>query len=134
MRAILSRQKSDDQQTLGKLEVFDANDQKVFECKTLELDWQNNARRESCIPTGTYKVTSRRSVKYGSHFLINDVPKRDTILIHQGNYHKDILGCILVGEKHTDINRDGYLDVTASKATLKKLTTIAPKGFSLTIL
>jgi len=133
MRAILSRQESDDQQTLGKLEVFDTDNNKVFECKTLELDWQNNEKRKSCIPTGVYKVTSRRSVKYGSHFLVNDVPKRDTILIHHGNYHTDILGCILVGLKHADIDGNGYLDVTSSKATLKKLTTIAPKGFTLTI-
>lgn len=132
MKAVLTRQPSDDKQTLGKLEVFDKG-RKVFECKTLELDWQNNKRQQSCIPTGEYKVTPRKSAKYGSHFLVNDVPNRSYILIHHGNYHKDILGCILVGKAHIDINGDNYKDVTSSKATLSQLIKAAPKGFTLTI-
>ncbi|RWX00919.1 DUF5675 family protein [Flavobacterium cerinum] len=133
MKAVLIRGKSDTKQTLGSLELKDATGTTVFTCKTLELDWENNKTQKSCIPTGNYKVTARKSPKYGSHFLVNDVPHRDTILIHQGNYHTEILGCILVGASHTDINKDGFKDVTSSKATLKKLLTIAPKGFELTI-
>jgi hypothetical protein len=133
MRAVLIRGKSDDKQTLGTLELFDDAGKELLEVKTLELDWQNNERRQSCIPKGTYNVTPRKSAKYGSHFLVNDVPGRDMILIHHGNYHTDILGCILVGQAHTDINGDGYRDVTSSKATMKKLLNAAPEGFTLTI-
>ena len=132
-RAELTRQKSDKKQTLGTLTVYDATGKKVFDCKTLELDWQNNQRQESCIPVGNYEITPRTSPKYGSHFLVNNVPGRDTILIHQGNYNRDILGCILVGAAHIDIDGDGYKDVTSSKATLEKLLKTAPQGFQLTI-
>lgn len=133
MRAVIIRQPSGTKQTLGRLELYDATGKKVFECKTLELDWENNARQKSCIPTGTYTVTPRKSAKYGSHFLVNNVPNRDAILIHHGNYHTDILGCILVGTAHLDINGDGLKDVTSSKATMALLTNLAPEGFKLTI-
>lgn len=134
MKAVITRKPSDEKQTLGELQLFDAAGEKIFECKTLELSWQNNARRISCIPVGTYAITPRKSAKYGQHFLVNDVPGRDAILIHQGNYFSDILGCILVGAFHTDINADGYKDVTSSKITLAKLVKLAPKGFELTII
>ncbi|GGB82974.1 hypothetical protein GCM10007424_23750 [Flavobacterium suaedae] len=132
MEAILKRQQSDDKQTLGTLEVFDKG-RKVFECKTLELDWQNNKRRESCIPVGVYNVVTRTSAKYGLHYHVTNVPARSFILIHHGNYNKDILGCILVGSAHIDINGDGYKDVTNSRNTLKKLLKASPNGFTLTI-
>lgn len=133
MKAVLTRQPSDSKQTLGTLKVFNADGAKVFECKTLELADRNNERQKSCIPKGTYNITIRNSLKYGRHFLVNNVPNRDTILIHYGNYNKDILGCILVGATYADINGDGFPDVTSSKATLAKLLATAPQGFTLTI-
>lgn len=133
MRAVLSRTTSQSKQTLGTLEVFDADGKKVFACKTLELPWLENKRQKSCIPVGVYNITPRTSPKYGSHYLVNDVPQRDTILIHYGNFNTDILGCILVGAAHADINGDGFPDVTASKGTLAKLLKTAPDGFTLTI-
>jgi hypothetical protein len=133
IKAVLIRETSDTKQTLGSLELKDFTSITIFTCKTLELDWENNKSRKSCIPKGIYKITPRKSTKYGFHFLVNDVPGRDTILIHAGNYHTEILGCILVGTSHIDINKDGFKDVTSSKATMKKLIEIAPQGFELTI-
>lgn len=133
MNAVLTRQPSDTKQTLGKLQLFDATGKMVYECKTLELADRNNERQKSCIPTGTYKITLRNSLKYGRHFMVNNVPGRDTILIHYGNYNSDILGCILVGATYADINGDGFPDVTSSKATLAKLLATAPEGFTLKI-
>jgi hypothetical protein len=128
MKVEIIRQKSDDKQTLGKMYINDA-----LVAHTLELAWKNNQRRISCIPEGTYKVVKRTSPKYREHFHILDVPNRDWILIHHGNYHRDILGCILVGRTHADIDGDGYLDVTHSVATMKMLNELLPDSFDLLI-
>ena len=75
----------------------------------------------------------RYSTKYKNHFHVLDVPNRSYILIHHGNYHKHTLGCILVGKTLTDINGDGYRDVTSSVATMNALNKVLPETFKLTI-
>lgn len=66
-------------------------------CYTLELPWLGNARNISCIPTGSYRWQLITSEKYGRTLRISDVPERDGILIHSGNYTSDTEGCVLVG-------------------------------------
>lgn len=127
-QVFLNRFQSDAKQTLGEL-LF--NGQEV--AKTLELAWNDNNNRISCIPEGVYKVVRRKSAKYGNHFHITNVPKRDFILIHNANYHYQLLGCIAVGRDHIDINKDGFLDVTQSKDTMQKLLKILPLEFELVI-
>ena len=73
-----------------------------FECFTLENPYLDNKNNISCIPTGFYQWRLRDGVLEGSkyeylHPHIMDVPNRNWILIHKGNYPKDTLGCILVG-------------------------------------
>lgn len=51
----------------------------------------------------------------GDRPLLENVPGRSAILIHEGNYPKDTLGCILTG------NNSVKGMVTKSKATLKKI-------------
>lgn len=133
MKAVIIREVSQKRQTLGTLTLFNTQGKLIFECKTLELPDLKNQKQVSCIPKGNYKITPRTSPKYGLHFLVNNVKNRDAILIHHGNYYTDILGCILVGSTHSDINKDGLLDVVSSKITLKKLLELAPNGFELTI-
>jgi hypothetical protein len=119
-------------ETLGNLEVYNA-ERLVFSCKTLELPWKNNERNVSCIPLGTYEVAKRFNETHKQHFHIQDVPNRNWILIHSGNYYSDIRGCVLVGLKHIDINNDGVLDISNSRETLAKLYQILPDSFSLQI-
>ena len=133
MKVIITRSIAQPKQTLGTLELFDSKGKSLFQCKTLELPWLENKIQVSCIPKGTYKVTTRTSPKYGLHYHIQDVPNRSFILIHHGNYYTDILGCILVGKAHTDINGDKLADVTSSKVTLQQLLKLAPEGFKLEI-
>jgi len=104
----IKRIMQDDYQTLGELTVPD----KDYSCKTIELPWKNNERQVSCIPEGTYRVKKRFSPRFENHFILEDVPNRDLILIHHGNYKKDVKGCILVGQDHVDIDGDRHLDVT----------------------
>ena len=115
MKAILYRTSLLDRETLGELQVGD------FKCYTLELPWKENQRRVSCIPEGTYRVTKHTSPKFGKTFWVRDVPDRDAVLIHPGNYNYHTLGCILVGSNHEDRNKDGLLDVVNSKFTMAKL-------------
>lgn len=124
----LIRLEANEKQTLGYL--FDGL---VKLACTLELPWLNNQFQISCIPTGIYTVVKRYSPKYGHHFHILDVPDRDYILGHHGNFFTDILGCVLFGNNHVDINSDGLKDVTSSKAKMKELNSILPDKFKLEI-
>ena len=129
MKITLKRLSDDGVQTLGILTNVTG---KVYQ--TLELAWKKNAKQISCIPKGVYKVRKRTSAKYGEHFHILNVPNRDFILLHHGNYHTDILGCILPGKGLADINKDGRLDVTGSRQAMKELLSTLPKEFELEII
>ena len=72
-----------------------------FMCDTLENPELNNVRNISCIPEGEYSVRLRTARESATrdylHLLVKDVPNRDYILFHIGNYPKSTRGCILVG-------------------------------------
>lgn len=79
---------------------------------TLEDIWLGNKRNMSCIPTGNYIAKKYRSPKFGRElFILENVPRRDAIVIHSGNLagapaqkdgHTD--GCILVGLNPNNFN------------------------------
>jgi hypothetical protein len=122
--------------TYGEAQVIDTEKHDVaFEFRTLELPCKNNERMVSCIPEGVYMVhkmkpNAKRPYEY---FHVQNVKGRDSILWHPGNYTSQILGCILPGETHTDLNKDGIVDITNTTATLKILTALVPDKFKLTI-
>lgn len=135
---ILSRT-YEDKQTLG--ELYNPKGEEL--CKTLELAWLNNAFQVSCIPEGEYDVVERYSEKYKKHWHITNVKDRSYILIHHGNYagslspksgKSDILGCVLVGSAHIDINNDGIKDIINSVNTINVLRKILPNKFKLKII
>jgi len=132
-RLVIKRLPDDGKQTLGNAALYDC-DKKVFEFVTLEPAWKGNQKQISCIPIGSYKVTPRKSPKYGNHYHVQDVDGRSYILLHFGNYRKDSTGCILVGKRFADINNDDAMDITSSKVTLEKLLQLAPDGFILEII
>jgi hypothetical protein len=117
----LIRTDSNEYQTMGVLALVENSNTLLFDCKTLELPWKDNRTGISCIPEGRYTARRRSSPKYGNHIWLTDVPNRDMILIHNGNYNNQTHGCILVGKELKDINGDGQLDVTDSVNTMKKL-------------
>jgi len=71
--------------------------QKEFFCCTLEPPEFENIKNVSCIPTGQYMCWRINSAKAGgATFEVRDVPGRDRILFHKGNFVGDTKGCILL--------------------------------------
>lgn len=106
------RKMSDVDGTFGKM-FFNGQ----YVCRTGELPEKGgdenipNEKRKDCIPKGTYQCEIRQSPKFGKTYWVKDVPNRDWVLIHKGNFcgnvdkgrKSDVEGCIIVG---TDV---GYL-------------------------
>lgn len=74
-----------------------------FLCVTLELPDRQNKEGESCIPCGTYemfkRISSRNNTRIGGVvYELKDVPERENIQIHIGNFLNNTSGCILVGK------------------------------------
>lgn len=64
-------------------------------CYTIELPWRNNARMRSCIPEGRYQLVFRYSERHKVHLMLQAVPDRTLILIHQANdASRELKGCI----------------------------------------
>ena len=93
---LLIRDTFSDNSTIGELFI---NGERI--CDTLENPWLDNKRNISCIPEGEYKVRLRLARESATrdylHLLVQDVPNRDWVLVHIGNYPSSTQGCILVG-------------------------------------
>lgn len=131
MRVKLQRLAQFDKQTLGRLSVI-KDDIVLFTCRTIELPERNNEHSRSRIPSGRYplNILSGEELEYSrfsyDHLGISDVSNRTGIKVHIVNYFFEIEGCVGVGQKFTDINKDGYLDITNSRDTLEKLVSMLP--------
>ena len=94
---LIIRNTFSDKSTIGELFI---NGERF--CDTLENPWLDNQRNISCIPAGEYPVRLRypreSATREYLHLLVQDVPNRDYILFHRGNFPKDTSGCILVGQ------------------------------------
>ena len=82
--------------TIGELFI---NGERI--CDTLENPWVDNQRNISCIPEGVYPVRLRLPRESATrdylHLLVQEVPNRDFILVHRGNFPSQTQGCLLVG-------------------------------------
>ena len=137
----LKRLETSDEGTFGKLTT------EGFECYTAELPSRGNIDNLSRIPAGKYEVrwsqSPSRKNPDGSPewtFRLQEVPGREGILIHSGNfcgdktkgYAADVEGCILLGraivegmeipeakrKAHPAINKKKQKGVTSSRDTL----------------
>lgn len=133
MHIILNRsKKGGEPETLGTLTVPAI----LFGCCSLELPDKGNKSRISCIPEGTYNWMKRNAtiaIPY-QHIILLNVPGRDAICIHAANYVRQILGCIAVGNSFIDIDKDGLIDVTASKPTFNELMKRLPEKGTIEII
>jgi hypothetical protein len=112
---LLQRAWEDERATLGMLTILEVTHNPIF---TLE----NPLRVEdfdSRIPAGVYECVPYSGSKYKEVYLVQDVPGRTGILIHWGNFERDTLGCILVGEAAN--MQSGEPAVSASKIAFNRL-------------
>jgi len=128
----LNRIDYNSKQVLGTLSVYKDN-KFISKFTTLELNWKNNKIRKSCIPKGKYLINHYNSYSYPNSFIIKGTYPRSKILLHIGNYYKNTKGCILIGLKHKDINRDGQIDVQHSREAMKRLYKICKNEKSILI-
>jgi len=136
MKAVLvrMRQLSNHLQTCGRFLLLGESGDVIFQAASLELPWNGNQRQVSCIPTGSYLVSKTNSPKFGAGtFSVNRVPGRSNILIHPGNFTREIEGCILLGDRFADIDNDRITDVTNSRAAINLLKKLADT-FEMTII
>jgi hypothetical protein len=118
-------------------------------CKTMELPWKMNQRGVSCIPEGVYvfeKQLPKADRPYG-YFRARAIPGRSlhptivdkfgnpmsSILIHRITFVKDLLGCIGVGGRFHDFNKDGVPDMAESSSKLDWMYRNLPDVFELEI-
>lgn len=141
MKVVLSR-KYNYSETQGLWLVLDDN-KIIYQCVTIELPrikipYQINASSVDCILEGTYPAIHYYSPTKGLVFLLKNVPGRDSVEVHIGNYvtglQVDSHGCILPGSHFEDRNGDGFIDVVDSKKTMDELRALLPNNFNITIL
>lgn len=105
---------------------FIADDNGKFICNSLELPWLQNQHYVSCIPKGTYALTTGpRQIGGLATFRLLNVPDRTDIDVHVGNYPHDSLGCILVGVGYTLIDTINASLVRSDDA-MHRLLALAP--------
>jgi hypothetical protein len=112
----LTRTETSDQGTFGKFGNF----------FTGELPWRDNVHGISCIPPGVYPTVWEFSPKHNCNkYHVCNVPGRDMIEIHSGNfcgditkgYKTDVEGCILLGNSMSIIGNQKI--VSDSKRAVK---------------
>lgn len=118
-------------ETLGSIYAPDGS----LVCKTMELPWKDNARSVSCIPEGTYHVIKQppKPSRQYPYFRLPKVNGRSGILIHRITYVKDLRGCIGVGGRFVDLNKDGVPDMVDSSKKLQWMIDNLPEEFDLII-
>ena len=100
LHAVLRRDRSGDQGTLGILVARDLPPTQI-----MEPPWRDNRRNRSCIPAGVYDVVPHVSPRHRRCLLVTQVPGRSHILFHAGNvggdvergWHTHTAGCLLPG-------------------------------------
>lgn len=104
-------------------------------CKSLELPWLNNRRSISCIPEGIHRVIKQpaKPSRPYAYFRLPNVPDRSGILIHRITFVKDLKGCIGVGGRFADLNKDGIPDMADSSKKLQWMVENLPDEFDLEI-
>lgn len=120
-------------ETLGHGTLY-INDLPKFDFCTLERPNLHNKSNVSSIPQGVYDVEKiRRGSNGKKSLLLYDTGPRTEILIHAGNYYDDTAGCILVGNRFSDSDKDGIYDVINSNDTMNMLFDLIPDNANIRV-
>jgi hypothetical protein len=115
----LKRYSQDRNQTLGICVVFNSDQNPIFTAISLERGWRDNEKSVSCIPKGEYRVVLEYSPRFKKDLWeIKGVDGRSETKFHAANYWHQLNGCIALGRRPKDMNKDGYVDVTGSRDTM----------------
>lgn len=118
---MIERYETKDNYALGNCYVIDEDNCTHYIGVSLERGWKNNQKNISCVPTGEYPLVLEYSPKFKQDLWeLKKVPKRAECKFHAANYWYELNGCIALGEKVEDINKDGYPDITKSKKTMRE--------------
>ena len=127
-------------ETLGS---FYDSDMKLI-AKTMELPWKDNKSNVSCIPEGEYFVKKQKPGTAGRDYGyfrfvhvsgrgVNTALGMSTILMHRITFVKDLKGCIGIGSRFKDFNKDGIPDMEESGKKLQWMYENLPDEFDLII-
>jgi len=99
-----------------------------FTCVCIELPDRENQTDVSRIPAGRYPlVRVERSPSFDyPHLWIREVPDRAGVKVHIANYARQLRGCVAPGLAFRDLDGDGIVDVTSSRAALDRLLETLP--------
>lgn len=115
----IKRHQQNENQTIGSIDLLDNENNLLFSSVSLERGWNENKTDISCVPLGTYKAVFEYSNKFKtSLWELKNVPNRSECKFHAANYWYQLNGCIALGLQVTDINNDGFVDITKSKSTM----------------
>jgi len=90
---LIRLEENDQYGTFGALRI-----QKRLFCTTLEPGDLENRKNISSIPAQQYTCRRFLSNKFGMTFQIMNVPGRDSILFHPGNFVFETQGCVLLAQ------------------------------------
>lgn len=96
---------------------------------TIEKPWRRNRQNISCIPEGFYNCVPHNGTRFKNVWTLLNVPNRSAILIHIGNYEKDVIGCIAVGKR---LSPSKYMVLNSGDA-IGELRDILPEAFQIRI-
>ena len=116
---VIIRDLKDHRQSLGSFYVIDGCDV-VFKSESIERGWVNNENMISCYPEGTYEIVLEYSPRFKQPLWeIKGIEGRSECKIHAANFARELNGCTALGKNRSDIDKDGSLDVTSSRDTMK---------------
>lgn len=117
----LIRTWKDHNQATGCIQVLDANGQPLFMCVAIERGDRDNQPMVGHVPRGMYPLVLEESPKFGKLLWeLKEVPGRTECKIHVANFWRQLNGCIALGKRLKDLDKDGYYDVTDSANTLEE--------------
>jgi hypothetical protein len=124
MQLLVTRTTRTANSTIGKFSVngaffsycLEPTDRDLTSDMTLQQIAAIKVQNKTCIPTGTYKITSYISPKHNNTRvpLLENVPGFAYVEIHVGNYPKDTDACLLLGSTEA-VDFVGNSGVTVQK-------------------
>ena len=115
----IKRTFQNDRQSLGVCTVFDEQNRAVFSGLSMERGWLDNLKNISCVPKGHYTLVLEYSPKFDRELWeLKNVPNRAECKFHAANYWHQLNGCISLGSRLIDIDKDGFYDIANSGNTM----------------